>query len=155
MSRESYQKNKILLDTSFLLPILGFDTSERIIKAFPKLRDYELHYSDLSILEALWKIVKKIRGTEEEISRVVEGIASIIESIKSAPITEGAVKDAINMYLEGHRDLIDNLLYATALAHGLKFLTVDATLKEFVETVGLPTDIIVFPEELSKEKRKN
>ena len=153
MSKGSYQGNKLLLDTSFLLPILGFDTSKRVIEAFPKLRGYELYYSDLSILEALWKIVKIIRGTEEEIKRVAEGVASIKESMKKAPINEEAVKKAMEMYMLGHRDMIDNILYATALTQGLRLLTVDAALREFVTSKGLPAHAIAFPEELGREKR--
>jgi predicted nucleic acid-binding protein len=52
---------RILLDTSFTLPFLGFKTSEVVMKALPRLRGHELYYSDLSILEALWKIVKVVK----------------------------------------------------------------------------------------------
>jgi len=43
---------KVLLDTSLLLPTLGIDVvkADKILK---KLRDYELYYSDFSILECL------------------------------------------------------------------------------------------------------
>jgi hypothetical protein len=44
---------RILLDTSFTLPFLGFKTSEAVMKALPRLREHELYYSDLSATEVL------------------------------------------------------------------------------------------------------
>ena len=149
MNRKNSHKNKgLLLDTSFLLPILGFKTSERIMKVFPRLDKYELYYNDLSILEALWKIVKKIRGAEEEIERIAEGIKAINETLKHVSINEKAVRKAIEMYQLGHRDLIDNLLYSTALYNGIKLLTIDTKLIEFIEENKLPKHAIITPEEI-------
>ena len=148
MNRKSSRRNKLLLDTPFLLPTLGFETSKRIINALPKLRKYELYYSDLSILEALWKIIKKIRGTEEEIKRIKEGIAAIRETMNTVTISEEAVQKAIEMYLLGHRDMVDNLLYSIALTQELKLLTIDTKLLRFVKNKKFPAHPIALPEEL-------
>ena len=149
MSRRSSQgKNKILLDTSFLLPILGFDTSDRVMRAFHKLSSYELYYNDVSILEALWKIVKIVEGAEEQLLRIGEGIRAIRETVKYASIDEEAIKNAIYMYKLGHKDMVDNLLYSIAVSKKLKLLTVDSDLIKFIEKHGLPKDNIVMPEEL-------
>lgn len=57
MSKKSSRGgNKVLLDTSFLLQILGFETSDRVMKAFQKLGSYELYYGEISIIEELWKM---------------------------------------------------------------------------------------------------
>ena len=139
MSKRSSRKNKeLLLDTSFLLPILGFETSKRIMKTFEKPDSYELYYNDLSILEALWKIVKKIKGIQEEIQRIVEWVKAINETLKYAPVNEKAVENSIKMYQLGHWDLLDNLLYSTALYNGIKLLTIDTKLIQFVKTHKLP-----------------
>lgn len=148
MNRKSSRRGRLLLDTSFLLPTLGFETSKRIIDVLPKLRRHELYYSDLSILEALWKIIKKIRGTEEEIKRIKEGIAAIRETVSTVTINEEAIQKAIEMYLLGHRDMIDNLLYSIALTQELKLLTVDTELLRFVKSKKFPARPIVLPEEL-------
>jgi len=149
LSRRSSQgKNKILLDTSFLLPILGFDTSDRVMRAFHKLSSYELYYNDVSILEALWKIVKIVEGAEEQLLRIGEGIRAIRETVKYASIDEEAIKNAIYMYKLGHKDMVDNLLYSIAVSKKLKLLTVDSDLIKFIEKHGLPKDNIVMPEEL-------
>lgn len=148
MSRRSSQDNKLLLDTSFLLPILGFETSDRVMRTFCKLSSYELYYNDVSILEALWKIVKVVKGVEEELSRIVEGITAIRETMKYAAIDGKAVENAVYMYKLGHKDMVDNLLYSVAVSRNLKLLTIDKDLVEFLEKHSLARDIVISPEEL-------
>lgn len=149
MSRRSYRPSEgLLLDTSFLLPIMGFEASERVMSAFRRLRDYELYYNDISVLEALWKIVKVIKGSKDEITRIAEGVRALRETLKYAAIDEDALKRAVYMYKTGHRDIIDNLLYSIAVSRGLKLLTVDEELIEFVARNGLPRDALTTPEEL-------
>lgn len=149
MSRKGSRANsRVLLDTSFLLPILGFETSDSVMRAFQKLGSYELYYNEISILEALWKIVKVVRGVEEELSRIEEGITAIRETMKHASINGEAVKNAIYMYKLGHRDMVDNILYSITLSNKLKLLTVDWDLIEFVEKHGLAKGYIITPEEL-------
>ncbi|MCD6443630.1 PIN domain nuclease, partial [Candidatus Bathyarchaeota archaeon] len=67
MSRRSFRGDgrRLLLDTSFLLPVIGFETSNTVMRAFEKLRLYTLYYTDLSLLEASWKIVKVVKKGEE------------------------------------------------------------------------------------------
>ncbi len=146
MSKKNFQGNKILSDTSFLLPILGFETSSRIMEAFQKLGSYELYYyNDISILEALWKIVKVIKGLSGEISRIVEGIIAVKETMKYAPIRGEMVKNAIRMYSLGHRDMVDNPLFSIAVSEKLRFLSVDENLVEFAEEINLAKDSIITP----------
>jgi len=118
------------------------------MRAFHKLSSYELYYNDVSILEALWKIVKIVEGAEEQLLRIGEGIRAIRETVKYASIDEEAIKNAIYMYKLGHKDMVDNLLYSIAVSKKLKLLTVDSDLIKFIEKHGLPKDNIVMPEEL-------
>ena len=148
MNKKSSLKNKVLLDTSFLLPILGFQTSDRVMKAFQKLGSYELYYNDISLLEALWKIVKVIEGTEKQISRIKEGIRAIEDTMIHVSINEASIENAIYMYKLGHRDMVDNLLYSIALSNDLKLLTVDKELIEFINKHDLARHNIISPEEL-------
>lgn len=140
---------RLLLDTSFLLPVLGFETSKRVMRVLPQLAGHELYYSELSILEALWKIVKLLQDRpREDIERVLEGIQAIRDSMSRAPLTAEAVGHAIRMYMMGHRDMIDNLLYSTAVTGNLVLLTVDDSLVTFIIEHGLPREHIITPEEL-------
>lgn len=148
MNKRNYQDNKILLDTSFLLPILGFETSRDIMDVFEKLMGYILFYNEVSILEALWKIVKVIRWRDDEIERVLEGIDSIRRTMDNVPLDAEAMKKAIEMYRLGHRDIVDNLLYSVAVSKGIKFLTIDKELIEFIEENGLPRENIILPRDI-------
>ena len=150
MSRKSSPNIKILLDTSFLLPVLGFETSHEVMNAFQRLYAHTLYYNDISILEALWKIVKVIKGERSEIERILEGIIAIRNTMEYAPINEKAIENSISMYKLGHRDMIDNLLYSIALSEGLRLLTVDKELINFIEKHGLPRQYILTPKELTQ-----
>ena len=148
MNRRNSQNNKLLLDTSFLLPILGFETSKTIMDVFQKLDRYVLYYSDISILEALWRIVKKINGSEEGVMRIVEGIKAIRDTMNNITVNEESIKDAIDMYNLGHKDMIDNLLYSLAETNKLKLLTVDKELIKFIEEYKLQEETIITPEKI-------
>ena len=148
MSRKDSQVNKILLDTSFLLPILGFETASGIMKAFEKLDTYILCYNEISILEALWKIVKVIKWGEDGVKRILEGIDAIRKTMDNITLDSEIVKNAIEMYRLGHRDMVDNLLYSIAVSKKLKFLTVDKDLIKFIEDHNLPREHIILPRDL-------
>jgi hypothetical protein len=88
---------KILLDTSFLPPFIGFKTDEVVMNCIEKLKEYEVYYSELSILEALWKITKKIRELSSGqnynnkniiVEAVINGVKLIKRDLNKAEITE-------------------------------------------------------------------
>jgi len=149
---------KILLDTSFLLPFIGFRTDEAVMNSIEKLRGYRVYFSEISILEALWKIVKKIReassgeGYSDKnhvVEAVVEGVRVIRRDFNKAEITEKAVREAVKLYLLGHRDLVDNILYGIAVTQGdMRFLTIDEKLKDFVKSRNLETRVFIEPADL-------
>jgi len=142
VSRKDLQ---ILLDTSFILPFLGIDVGEVIAGVLHRLRDYELYYSELSLLEALWKIVKVVSFDKLDI--VLEGLTLIRGDLRLAQVDEKAVRTALELYRLGHRDLIDNLLYGISLSQNLKFLTIDRELVSFVKSNNYP-DTFISPIEL-------
>ena len=143
----------LLLDTSFLLPILGYRVSDRVMRVFERLKGVRLFYSELSILEALWKVSKMVAGLpaeerREAVERVSAGLQSIEAYMERVEVVPEAVRLALDMYARGHRDMVDNLLYASAVSHEIALLTVDEKLVRFVERAGLPRNNILLPEEL-------
>ncbi|MDM7275359.1 MAG: PIN domain nuclease [Thermoprotei archaeon] len=138
---------KILLDTSFLLPFLGFKTDDIVMNTLPILREYEIYYNDISILEALWKIAKTV-GKEEVFTVVSRGVDSLKRTFKHADIDERAVAIALKMYVLGHRDMIDNILYGISVSREINLLTIDESLKMFIEGRGLRNTLIQ-PRELT------
>ncbi len=55
--------------------------------------------------------------------------------------------EALRVYRLGHRDMIDNILYASSLQLDLRLLTLDKPLREFIVAHGL-ANTLLFPHEL-------
>ena len=137
---------RLLVDTSFLLPALGIETDEDVIEAIKSFHDAEVYYLDISILEVMWKVLRLVPS--DKIDRVMLGIQSIVETYRKAPIPPSAYIDAYEIYHAGHKDYIDNLLYAVSRRLGLPLLTIDKEFVDFLKNNGYPTDNIVSPEDL-------
>ena len=142
----SRKRLRILLDTSFLLPSLGFETDREILETMPCLINHEIHYSDLSLLEAMWKIMKHIKG-REEIDIVLRGVDLLRRTFKHEELDERSVEIAFEMYAKGHRDLIDNLLYGISVSKQLSFLTIDKELLQFIKNKSF-TNISISPDDI-------
>ena len=127
---------KILLDTSLLLPTLGIEV-ERADKILKKLRDYELYYSDFSILECLWVVNSLKRKGKFDRDSFETGIKSIFECYAKAEINAEIILRAFEIYEMGHKDIIDCILYSIALSNNMKFASLDSELKKFVENNNL------------------
>ncbi|MEM0439643.1 MAG: PIN domain-containing protein, partial [Sulfolobales archaeon] len=139
---------RILVDTFFILPVLGFKTDNAVLESLPLLRLCDVYYSDVSILEALWKIAKAIKDRER--ARIVlEGAELLRSSFKRVEIDGKALGIAIELYLRGHKDLIDNILYGVSISKNLKLLTIDKELRIFIKNQGLE-DTLLYPEELAR-----
>jgi len=127
---------RVLLDTSLLLPTLGIEI-ERANRILEKLRDYELYYSDFSILECLWVINSLKRKGKFDHDAFETGMRSISECYIRAEINAEIVLKAFEIYKTGHKDFIDCLLYSTALYNNMKFASLDNELRKFVKENNL------------------
>jgi len=127
---------KILLDTSLLLPTIGIEV-ERADKLLEKLKDYELYYSDFSILECLWVVNSLKRKGKFDRDVFETGMRSIFECYTRAEINAEIVLKAFEIYEIGHKDIIDCLLYSIALHNNMKFASLDNELKEFIKNNNL------------------
>ena len=151
----SYSPLEILLDTTYLLPILGVDIPGigEVLEAVEKLHEQDkaiLFYSPFSLLEAIGKIAKM----PHDVDRVRDGLSAIIESgvfRMALPSLDGYVGALIGR-AKGFRDLIDLLLYMTARDNGIRFLTRDEKLIEFIKSVGEDTSVFLSEEELKSIK---
>jgi len=137
---------RILLDTSFLLPTLGIDTGRDVARGLKRLSetDNQLHYSSFSILECLWQLARTGREEESSLEPTKLGLRSIIEGRRYTKTNEDSrvFNEALGLYRMGHRDMIDNILYAVSLHGSLRFLTVDKTLREFIRSNGLENTLL-------------
>jgi PIN domain nuclease of toxin-antitoxin system len=50
---------------------------------------------------------------------------------------------AVRLYQLGHMDMIDNILYASSVQFGLRFLTVDNKLRDFIEEKHLERTLLL------------
>ena len=148
--RESTSRDKpgLLVDTSFLLPAMGIEAEKEVMEAIKYFRMAEVHYLEAGVLEAMWKVIKVV--PTDKIDRVKEGIESIMETYKRAVPRPKAYIDAYKLYYEGHRDYIDNLLYATSQKLNLLLLTADKEFIDFLKEKGYPIDNIAMPEEIKR-----
>ena len=142
---------KVLLDTSFILPTLGVDTGEEAFKGLKKLAEIkaDIRYSCFSILESLWITARLSRTVDLDTERFRRGLRSVIESRKYVNIEESSdiFDDALRLHMLGHKDMIDNILYASSIHLDLKLLTLDVELKRFIGDKRL-TDPLIFPNEI-------
>ena len=140
---------KILLDTTYLLPVVGIDVEgvEKPLTMLKKLREegrVEIYYTPFNILEILGKLSRMDYDRE----RVELGLRAIRESFKIAyPTVKGYMK-ALELRKKGFKDFIDLLLYTTSRTRRLNFLTRDRDLIEFLKSVGENVDNVIYEEEL-------
>jgi len=147
-------KTKILLDTTYMLPIVGIHVEhiERVLVLLRKLytkRTIEVYYTPFNMFEILGKLAK-IRYSKE---RVVLGLASIKEAFKVAyPTMEGYLK-ALELRRKGFKDLIDLLLYVTSFTRKIWFLTRDIELIEFLRKQGEDISYVIYEEDFLKKHK--
>ena len=145
MSTSSSQL-KVIIDTSFLLPTLGMDAGKPANRGLKKLDEIEaeIYYSRFSILESLWVAAGSIQDSGFDGERFTHGMRSIVEGERYQRLDETSevFNRALELYKSGHVDIIDNILYASSLLFGLKLLTVDKALRDFIEEKSLEMTLI-------------
>ena len=65
--------------------------------------------------------------------------------------TPDAIKLAFKLRLAGHKDVIDNLLYATSITKNMIFLTMDDALKDFLIKHGFSVKNLMDHEQLLRK----
>ncbi len=90
-----------------------------------------------------------IKKSTFNIRRFEHGLKSIIESGKYKRIIENSeiFIHALELYSLGHRDIIDNILYADSRYFNLKLLTLDKELIDFIRDRKLKNTILT-PDEI-------
>jgi len=142
---------RILLDSTYLLPILGVEVEgiESGLATLRKLRRENratFHYTPFNILECLGKITK----LEYDHSTVATGLSLIEEEFEQvSPSTLGYLK-ALELRKRGFKGLIDLLLFVTAAGENLLFLTRDSDLIRFLRKSGENLAAILYEEDFLK-----
>ncbi len=143
----------VLLDTSFLLPTLGLDVREITTSDLESIRaaskKTKFHCSYVSFVEILGLVGKESRKVDDKTVRA--GINSLLGSglYEWSNPSPGAVQLALELRTKGHKDNIDNILFATASSSKMLFLSLDEELKRFLAKNGYDTGLMVKVDELA------
>jgi PIN domain nuclease of toxin-antitoxin system len=144
----------VLLDTSFILPSLGVDLGKEVSEGLKGLADIKakIYYSHFSILESLWVAAKLSTNATFDEESFNLGLRSIIEGDIYMKVEEDSktFSDALKLRMLGHKDMIDNILYANSTRLNIKLLTLDNELKNFIRERRLKNTFIA-PDELTSQ----
>lgn len=130
----------ILLDTTYLLPILGMKVRglRDYAKYIGKILDtYDVYYHPVSLIESKWELMHLLRKIgiekwESITSRYRQGLNYILKSGKFTQlrITSSEVEEEVDYLIEkGYRDYFDLLIFSTAFIEGLTLITEDNELR--------------------------
>jgi hypothetical protein len=143
----------VLLDTSFLLPTLGLAVREITTSDLESIRaaskKAKLHCSYASFVEILGVVGKESRKFDAR--AVSTGMSSLLGSglYEWTNPSLGAMRLALELRTKGHKDNIDNILYATAADSKMLFLSLDQELRRFLARNGYDTGLMVKADELA------
>jgi len=143
----------VLLDTSYLLPTLGVGVKEitdadlESIRAASKKARFHCSYA--SFVEILGLVGKESKRVDAK--AVSAGMKSLLGSglYEWTNPSLGAIQLAFELRTKGHKDNIDNILYATAADSKMLFLSLDEELKKFVAKNGYDAGLMVGASELA------
>ena len=147
----SSPKPKILLDSTYLLPIVGVKVEgiDDVLRALAEIwreRKAEFYYTPFNMLEIMGKIAK----TEYDERIAYLGLSTISDEFKAIqPTVEGYLK-AMELRRKGFKDIIDLLLYTTSLTRNTLFLTRDSELIRYLSNLGENIENIITEEKLIK-----
>ena len=147
--------NRILLDTSFILPSFGIDLGKKVDQALEKLMELEEkvtpYYSTFNLLEAMLVIIREVRrnrvSVEQAIQMLNDGVLNVTLGLTKIEEPYSIYSRAFELYSKGHKDIIDDILVALALENKVKLLTLDRKLRKFLSNIGLE-QVTILPSEL-------
>jgi hypothetical protein len=146
----------VRLDTTFLLPTLGFEVREIGTNDIENLRNASrsgarLFCSYVSFVEIFGKLGRNLTKNIDIENLVQEGIRSFLESGTYQWVNPSAeaLSKAFTLRLSGHKDNIDNILYSVASTSKMFFLSLDVELRKFLAKNGFDEKIVITPTRLA------
>jgi len=143
---------RVLLDSTYLLPSFGVEVEGLSDEHIAQLREAaikgKVRFHCLSIVwvEVIGKVCREKERIRKDIDSIVDAaVKSLIKSnfYEWLTPTVDAVKLAFKLRTMGHRDNIDNLLYATSAVNGMQLLTMDEDLKNFLSKNNFKVDNLI------------
>lgn len=140
-----------MVDSTYLLPSLGISVKGlevEDIQLISKLREsVEYCYPAPLLVELVAKaareaLKKKLKSLPEE---AVEGLKALLAGLGVAvelPEPNGLVL-AAELWIKGHRDIMDNMAYAHAVKTQAYFMTLDEAFRHFLSEKGYALDVVI------------
>ncbi len=132
-----------------MLPTLGVKVTQisdsdmrELARLQSKVSYFCLHQN---LVEILGKVARAMPRDKDVSPTVEAGLRSILESGVYAWVGPGVEEMLVALQLrnKGHKDMMDNMLYATASQRGMLFLSLDRELIEFLNVNQYSTSNIV------------
>ncbi|MFP3190388.1 MAG: hypothetical protein RXR31_03500 [Thermoproteota archaeon] len=138
-------RDKILLDTVYLLPIFSIDIGiNEIDVLFQKiLESYDVYYNPISLIEAkliILKLMKKDKGNREEyLKSFIKGLRTILkdERLKQTEITNAAIEEYADNLVGEIKNYFRRTIYATAKYINALLLTESKILLNYNNTSNI------------------
>ncbi len=149
---------RVLLDSTYILPAFGISVKgleEKDLEALERLRvqrKVRFYYVPVIWVELVPKVVKEYqsRGVPVKPS-IFERVALALENTaERVDPTPQALALAARLRILGHRDMIDNILYAVAVEGNMLLLTMDERFREFLHDHGFDVTCVVNHRQLLK-----
>jgi PIN domain nuclease of toxin-antitoxin system len=145
--------DKILLDTTYFLPLFGIKIKLKDFEnVFPKiLSNYKAMYNPISFIEAKWIILKLLKEKHEIKDQLLEsykiGLKAILTDNRflQTVITNSEIENIADKLLlkAGIKDYFDRIIYATSAIYNAILLTEDEELTTInLEDIEKPEKII-------------
>lgn len=151
---------KVLLDSTYILPSFGVEVEGLPLDEVAKIREIGLkgkvkfYCLSASWIEVIGKVCREKERLKADIGKLIEvAVRSLLDSgfYQWLTPTSDAVKLAFKLRMLGHRDNIDNLLYASAAENNILFLTMDEDFKNFLVRNGFKVDNLIDHKHLLKK----
>jgi len=139
--------DKFVIDTSYLLPIVGIEVEGLDQEVIDKIFKFELYYPASLIPELIGVIIKEAKkiGLDKIPKEAIEGLNSIIYGgYVKLVLPEGEDIEIVHELIrKGCNDIFDAILYATGKRLGLKVLSMDESFKKFLKEHGYEYEIFI------------
>jgi len=158
-SRMSFSAANVLLDSTYILPSFGVEVEGLSVEHLARLREaavkgkVKFHCLSVIWVEIIGKICREKERLRKNIDNVIDiAVKSLLESgfYKWLAPTSETVKLAFKLRTLGHRDNIDNLLYAASVESNMLLLTMDEDFKKFLSKNSFNVDNLINHESLLK-----
>ena len=145
--REEYSERKIILDTTYVLPLLGIEVEGLDRDILDHLIKYELYYPALLLVELESVVLKEARkrGLKSIPEQAIKGLNFLIYSgeINIVAPTGEDLKVMYELLRRGWKDIFDLSLYATAIRIDSRVLTMDKSFKKFLKDHGFHYQLLI------------